>query len=100
MTATNEVECFGNLTDAELCDLVRRNWGEVVDEEDEDEENLMESMPKVSHNETLIHLSKLRKYLEDNFTEYSAFYEIEEMIERNVLSHQVQKKITDFFFTA
>ena len=33
-----EAECFGNLTDAEICDSVKRNREEMVNSEEENEE--------------------------------------------------------------
>ena len=45
----------------------------------------------------LMHLSMVRKYLEENFTEYNSYYDIEDMIEKNALVNRTQSKITDFF---
>ncbi len=54
-------------------------------------------MPGVSHKDALMHLSMVRKYLEENFTEYNSYYDIEDMIEKNALINLTQSKITDFF---
>ena len=35
--------------------------------------------------------------LEENFTEYNSYYDIEDMIEKNALINRTQSKITDFF---
>jgi hypothetical protein len=56
-----------------------------------------ESIPGVSHKDALMHLSMVRKYLEENFTEYNSYYDIEDMIEKNALINRTQSKITDFF---
>ncbi len=56
-----------------------------------------EPMPGVSHKDALMHLSMVRKYLEENFTEYNSYYDIEDMIEKNALINRTQSKITDFF---
>ncbi|CAF4193053.1 unnamed protein product [Rotaria magnacalcarata] len=53
-------------------------------------------MPGVSLKDVM-HLSMVRKYLEENFTEYNSYYDIEEMIEKNALINRTQSKITDFF---
>jgi hypothetical protein len=55
------------------------------------------SMEFVSHKDALMRLSMVRKYLEDNFTEYNSYYDIEDMIEKNALINRTQSKITDFF---
>ncbi len=57
----------------------------------------MATAPDVSHKDALNALSTLRKYLEENCTEYNAFYEIEDMVEKNVAIKHKQQKITDFF---
>ena len=41
-----------------------------------------ESIPGVSHKDALMHLSMVRKYLEENFIEYNSYYDIEDMIEK------------------
>jgi hypothetical protein len=95
-----EAKCFGNLTDAEICDSVKLNRQGMVDLEEEDEEEagiVDEPMPGVSHKDALMHLSMVRKYLEENFTEYNSYYDIEDMIEKNALINRTQSKITDFF---
>jgi hypothetical protein len=56
-----------------------------------------EPMTGVSHKDALMHLSVVRKYLEENFTEYNSYYDIEDMIEKNALINRTQSKITDFF---
>jgi hypothetical protein len=45
----------------------------------------------------LMHLSMVRKYMEENFTEYNSYYDIEDTIEKNALINRTQSKITDFF---
>ncbi|CAF2013635.1 unnamed protein product [Rotaria magnacalcarata] len=47
-------------------------------------------MPGVSLKDVM-HLSMVRKYLEENFTEYNSYYDIEEMIEKNALINRTQK---------
>jgi hypothetical protein len=42
-------------------------------------------------------LAMVRQYLEENFTEYNSYYDIEDMIEKNALINRTQSKITDFF---
>ena len=91
-----EAECFGNLTDAEICDSVKQNRQGVVDLEEE-AGIVDEPMPCVSHKDVLMHLSMVCKYLEENFTEYNSYYDIEDMIEKNALINRTQSKITDFF---
>ena len=91
-----EAECFGNLTDAEICDSVKRNREGMVALE-EDDGIVDEPTPRISYNDTLMHLSMVRKYLEENFTEYNSYYDIEDMIENNALINRTQSKITDFF---
>ena len=54
-------------------------------------------MLSVSHKDALMHLSMVRKYLEENFTDYNSYYDIEDMIEKNVSINRTQRKITDFF---
>jgi hypothetical protein len=44
-----------------------------------------------------MHLSMVRKYLEQNFTEYYSYYDVEDMIEKNALINRTHSKITDFF---
>ncbi len=71
-----EAECFGNLTDAETWDSVKLNRQGMIDLEEEDEEEagiVDEPMPGVSHKDALMHLSMVRKYLEENFTEYNSY---------------------------
>ena len=91
-----EAECFGNLMDAEICDLVKRNRKGMVDLEEEDE-IVDEPTPRISYKDALMHLSMVRKYLEENFTEYNSYYDIEDMIEKNASINRTQSKITDFF---
>ena len=54
-------------------------------------------MPRISYKDALMHLAMVRKYLEENFTEYNSYYDIEDMIEKNALIKRTQSKITDFF---
>ena len=56
--------------------------------------------PQVSHKDALKALVTVQKYLEQNFTEYHSFYDVEDMIEKNVLKHRTQRQITDFFGSA
>ena len=91
-----EAECFGNLTDVEICDSVKRNREGMVDLEEEDG-IVDEPTPRISCNDALMHLSMVRKYLEENFTEHNSYYHIEDMIEKNALINRTQSKITDFF---
>ncbi len=97
-----EAECFGNLTNAEIRDSVKLNRQGMVDLEEEEEDGeeagiVDEPMPGVSHKDALMHLSMVRKYLEENFTEYNSYYDIEDMIEKNALVNRTQSKITDCF---
>jgi hypothetical protein len=52
-------------------------------------------MPGVSHKDVLMHLWMVLKYLEENFTDYNSYYDIEDMIEKNALINRTQRKITD-----
>ena len=54
-------------------------------------------MPGVSHKDALMYLWMVRKYLEENFTDYNSYYDIEDMIEKNASINRTQRKITDFF---
>ena len=91
-------ECFGTLTDTEICSMVKRNHdGEVVDVEDEDDDEIAQESTPMSHSDALKHLRMVQKYTEENFTEYDALYEIQEMIEKNFVKNRHQSKITDFF---
>ena len=36
-------------------------------------------------------------YLEENFTDYNSYYDVEDMIEKNALINRTQRKITGFF---
>jgi hypothetical protein len=95
-----EAECFGNLTDDQICDSVKLNRQGMADLEEEDEEEARisdELVPGVSHKDALMHLSMVRKYLEQNFTEYYSYYDVEDMIEKNALINRTHSKITDFF---
>jgi len=95
-----EAECFGNLTDGEIYDSVKLNRQEKIDLEEEDEEEaeiVDKPMPGVSHKDALMGLSLVRRYLEEHFTDYNSFYDIEDMIEKNVSINRTQRKITDFF---
>ncbi len=96
-----EAECFRNLTDDEICASVKLNrqgMDDLEEEEDKEEAGIAdESIPGVSHKDALMHLSMVRKYLEQNFTEYNSYYDIEEMIEKNALTNRTRSKITDFF---
>jgi hypothetical protein len=96
-----EAECFGNLTDVEICDAVKLNRQGMADLEEEDEEEeagiVDKPMPGVSHKDALMGLSLVRSYLEEHFTDYNSFYDIEDMIEKNVSINRTQRKITDFF---
>jgi hypothetical protein len=79
---------------------VKLNRQGIVDLEEEDEEEagiVDEPMPGVSHKDALMHLSMVRKYLEENFTEYNSYYDIEDRVEKNALINRTQSKITDFF---
>ena len=60
-----EAECFANLTDAEICDSVKRNRERMVDLEEEDE-IVDELTTRISYKDALMHLSMVRKYLEEN----------------------------------
>ena len=64
---------------------------------DEEEEIVDDPPPPMPHKDALMHLSMVRKYLEENFTDFNAFYEIENMIEKNVYNNRTQHKMTDFF---
>jgi len=69
-----------------------------LEEEDEEEAGIVDKpMPGVSHKDVLMHLSMVRKYLEENFTDYNSYYDVEDMIEQNVSINRTQRKITDFF---
>jgi len=69
-----------------------------LEEEDEEEAGIVDKpMPGVSHKDVLMHLSMVRKYLEENFTDYNSYYDVEDMIEKNALINRTQRKITDFF---
>jgi Neuraminidase (sialidase) len=58
-----------------------------LEEEDEEEAGIVdESIPGISHKDVLMHLSMVRKYLEENFTKYNSYYDIEDMIEKNALN--------------
>ncbi|CAF5118927.1 unnamed protein product, partial [Rotaria sp. Silwood1] len=62
-----------------------------LEEEDEEEAGISyESIPGISHKDALMHLSMVRKYLEENFTEYNLYYDIEDMIEKNALINRTQ----------
>ncbi len=91
-----EAECFGNLTDDQICDSVKLNRQGMADLEEEAGIS-DESVPGVSHKDALMHLSMVRKYLEENFTEYNSYYDIEDMIEKTALINLTQSKVTDFF---
>lgn len=95
----NEAECFGSLSDNEICAMIKRNRQEAVEvEEGEDEVEVVdESTARISHRDALMHLAVVRKYLEENFTEYNGYYEIEDLIEKNALKNCRQSKITDFY---
>ena len=80
-----EAECFANLTDTEICDSVKRNREGMVDLEEDDEEEaeiVDEPTSRISYKDVLMHLSMVRKYLEENFTEYNSYYDIEDMIDK------------------
>jgi hypothetical protein len=68
-----------------------------IRQNEEDAGIVDEPMLDVSHKDVLMHLSMVRKYLEQNFTEYNSYYDIEDMIEKNTLTNRTQSKITDFF---
>ncbi len=69
-----------------------------LEEEDEEEAEIVdEPMPGVSHKDVLMYLSMVRKYLEENFTDYNSYYDADDMIEKNALINRTQRKITDFF---
>ena len=36
-------------------------------------------------------------YLEENFTDYNSYYDVEDMIEKNALINRTQRKITGIF---
>ena len=52
--------------------------------EEEEAGIIDEPMPRVSHKDALMHLSMARKYLEENYTEYNSYYDIEDMIEKTL----------------
>jgi hypothetical protein len=64
-----EAECFGNLTDVEICDAVKLNRQGMADLEEEDVEEeagiVDKPMPGVSHKDALMGLSLVRSYLEE-----------------------------------
>jgi Neuraminidase (sialidase) len=69
-----------------------------LEEEDEEEAGIVdELMSGVCHKDTLMHLSMVRKYLEENFAEYNSYYDIEDMIGKDALINRTQSKITDIF---
>lgn len=94
-----DVECFGSLTDAEICETVKTaaSNSEEYEEEDEDISLISETTPRVSHKEASKALETVRKYLEENFVDYDAYYRVEEMIEKNTFKNATQRKLTDFF---
>ncbi|CAF1455089.1 unnamed protein product [Adineta ricciae] len=92
-----EAECFGTLTDADICDSVKLNRDGTVDLEEEEVGVVDKPIPGVSHEDALMHLSMVRRYLEENFTDYNSYYDIEDMIEKNISINRSQRKITDFF---
>lgn len=51
----------------------------------------------VSHNEALRALSVVRKYLQANFTECNAFYEVEEMVRLNAYANGATENMMDSF---
>ena len=75
---------------------MKRNREGMVDLEEE-EEIVDEPTPRISYKDALMHLSMVRKYLEENFTEYDSYYDIEDMIEKNALINRTQRKVTNFF---
>ena len=79
-----------------ICDSVKRNREGMVDLEEEDE-IVDESTPRISYKDALMHLSMVHKYLEENFTEYNSYYDIDDIIEKYALINRTQSKITDFF---
>ncbi|CAF3701361.1 unnamed protein product, partial [Adineta steineri] len=79
----NEAECFENHRDAKICDSVKLNQQGMVDLEEEDEE-------EAGTVDELMHLSMVRKYLKENFTEYNSYYGIEDMIEKAALINRTQ----------
>lgn len=95
----NDVECFGNLTDNEICDIVKRNQVEMrdLDESGDDIETADETEQCVTHKDVLKHLSVVRKYLEQNFADYDGFYQIEDMIEKNILNNRTVQKKSQIF---
>ena len=68
-----------------------------LEEEDEEAEISDELTPRISYKDARMHLSMVRKYLEENFTEYNSYYDIDDMIEKNASINRTQSKITDFF---
>ena len=69
---------------------------EVIDVEDE-ELLVAEPTTQVSHKEAFNSLSIVGKYLEENFTEYHAYYDVQDKIEKHALQKRAQSKLTDFF---
>lgn len=96
----HDIECYGTQTDAEMVDEVRskRQGIEQQPIDDDDEVEIEGTITaKMPHAEALKLLAGMRRYMEENFTDYDAFYEVERMIEKNVMKNSVQRKITDFF---
>lgn len=95
----SNLECYGTLSDQEICASVKRGVDEEVPiDEGSDYENAIEiEEPPVKYSEAAKALAVVQKFLEQNATEYNALYEIEDMIDKIGLLSLNQSKITDFF---
>lgn len=93
------LECFGTLSDQEICASVKRGVDEqAAVEVDSDDENVVDIVEApVKHAEAVKALAVVQKYLEQNATEYDALYDIEDMIDKIGFLSLNQSKITDFF---
>ena len=100
----DDLECHGEMTDAEICAAVRGSQSESDSDDEANEGDSPDASTsterqelQVSKGEALLALSTLRSYLQQNCTEYDSFFDMERKIQESVLSKQVQTKLSDFF---
>lgn len=88
-----EVNCFDSSTSSKSSNSTSVKDTDIIDI-DEDEE-ISKNTPSVTYKEALKALSTVRRYLEENFTEYDAYYEVEEMIRLSAYANGSDKEMTD-----
>lgn len=86
-----DVNCFGvTSTNSKSFNQIPSKPENIDMDEDDDKQ-----LPHVTYKEALKALSTVRRYLDENFTEYDAYYEVEEMIRLSAYASASEEDIMD-----